>query len=195
MTVASAGPAATDDELMARVQGGDSAAFGLLYDRHCAMALRIARGVCRAPERAEDAVQDAFFSMWRSRASYSADSGTFKSWCAQIVRHRAVDGVRCDGAGAHGLTVSAPDGVPDVPAPGSVQEAVVEREDAATLRAALGRLPDAQAEVIALAFYGELTHLEIARRLALPQGTVKGRMRLGLKELRRQMYATLGHGR
>lgn len=52
------------------------------------------------------------------------------------------------------------------------------------MRALLNRLPDAQQEVIALAFYGELTHIEIAAALQLPAGTIKGRMRLGLKKLR-----------
>jgi RNA polymerase sigma-70 factor (ECF subfamily) len=55
------------------------------------------------------------------------------------------------------------------------------------VRASLRRLPDAQAEVITLAFYGELSHTEIAEQLSLPTGTVKGRMRLGLQKLRDQM--------
>ena len=58
------------------------------------------------------------------------------------------------------------------------------RSEAEALRASLAQLPDAQEEVIALAFFGELSHSEIARQLGLPPGTVKGRMRLGLEKLR-----------
>lgn len=64
---------------------------------------------------------------------------------------------------------------------------MIQRTEARALRAHFERLPKAQAEVIALAFYGELTHTEIAERLSLPEGTVKGRMRLGLKKLREQI--------
>jgi RNA polymerase sigma-70 factor (ECF subfamily) len=67
---------------------------------------------------------------------------------------------------------------------------VIARSEADALRVSLGRLPDAQAEVIALAYYGELSHSEIATRLSLPPGTVKGRMRLGLMKLRDQLEST-----
>jgi RNA polymerase sigma-70 factor (ECF subfamily) len=65
-----------------------------------------------------------------------------------------------------------------------VEDEVAERDDAARLRAALAALPEAQREVIALAYFGELSMTEIADRLSLPVGTVKGRMRLGLEKLR-----------
>ena len=71
-----------------------------------------------------------------------------------------------------------------VAAPGSVQQEVIDMSQGDALRASLGDLPDAQAEVIALAFYGGLSHSEIATQLELPPGTVKGRMRLGLDKLR-----------
>ena len=67
---------------------------------------------------------------------------------------------------------------------------MIARTEADALRVSLRHLPDAQAEVIALAYYGELSHSEIATRLSLPQGTVKGRMRLGLNKLREQIEST-----
>ncbi len=68
-----------------------------------------------------------------------------------------------------------------------IHDDLIERDERETLRNLVGRLPGSQAEVIALAFFGELTHAEIATRLDLPEGTVKGRVRLGMEKLRRQM--------
>jgi RNA polymerase sigma-70 factor (ECF subfamily) len=64
--------AASDDQLMCAVQAGDTLAFALLYQRHCGLALRLARSVCRDAGRAEDAVQEAFAAAWRSSTSYPA---------------------------------------------------------------------------------------------------------------------------
>jgi len=70
------------------------------------------------------------------------------------------------------------------PTQGVLADQVANRDEADRLRALLTRLPEAQREVITLAFYGELTHTEIATALGLPAGTVKGCMRLGLYKLR-----------
>jgi RNA polymerase sigma-70 factor (ECF subfamily) len=103
-----------------------------------------------------------------------------------IVRNRALDSIRRETA-SHRPPLAAHDYTGPDPAGASPQDEVISRSEAGALRARLQRLPRAQAEVIALAFYGELTHTEIAQRLSLPQGTVKGRMRLGLVKLREQI--------
>jgi RNA polymerase sigma-70 factor (ECF subfamily) len=178
----------TDDELMQRLQADDVEAFEQLYDRYGALAYRVARVVCRDPHRAEEAVQDGFLSIWRSRANYNPNQGTFKSWSVGIVRNRAIDLNRRE-ASSHRRALAEADRAATLPPSGSAEDAALTRNDADALHASLGQLPDAQAEVITLAFYGELTHAEIAQRLSLPPGTVKGRMRLGLEKLRRQMSA------
>jgi RNA polymerase sigma-70 factor, ECF subfamily len=165
---------------MARVQADDTDAFGILFDRHHGVALGVARAVCRDQGRSEDAVQEGFLTMWRSRASFRSARGSFKGWAMTIVRHRAIDAVRAAGARPEATTERhAP-----IEAPGSVEQDAMAGADAEGLRAALGELPAAQAEVIVLAFYGQLSHSEIADQLDLPPGTVKGRMRLGLEKLR-----------
>jgi RNA polymerase sigma-70 factor (ECF subfamily) len=179
---------ASDDELMRRSQANDTQAFEQLYDRYGAMALTVARGVCQNTGRAEDAVQEGFLSMWRSRASYHPETGSFKNWSMRIVRNRAIDSARRDVAGSRLLAdpqVPFPD-----PASGSLQDEIIAREESDAMRASLRRLPHAQAEVITLAFYANLTRAEIARQLSVPPGTVKGRIRLGLDKLRRQLEAT-----
>jgi RNA polymerase sigma-70 factor (ECF subfamily) len=173
-----------DEALMLRVRDHDSTeAFGELYDRYAEIALRVARSVCRDAGRAEDAVQEGFLSIWRARAQYRPESGPVKGWMLVHLRHRAVDAVRRDAASRKGeqiaLTAPAPD--PGAPSP---QQVVMAQDENDQMRASIARLPDAQSEVIMLAFYGELTHQEIAEQLSLPPGTVKGRMRLGLHKLR-----------
>jgi RNA polymerase sigma-70 factor (ECF subfamily) len=79
------------------------------------------------------------------------------------------------------------DHLEDRPALTDVAEEAIQRLTAGELKARLDRLPEPQAEVIVLAFYGELTHTEIAAQLGVPIGTIKGRMRLGLQKLRAEI--------
>lgn len=173
---------------MRRLQANDVEAFEQLYDRYSAPAYRLARALCRDRQRAEEAVQDGFVSIWRSRGTYRPGLGTFKSWSMSVVRHRAIDLARRETTCLRSALAEA-EHAATMPPSGSPEDHAFARSDADALRAALGGLPDAQAEVIALAFYGDLTHSEIAQRLSLAEGTVKGRMRLGLEKLRRQMSA------
>lgn len=180
---------ASDNDLMRDVQANVAAAFDDLYDRHAAPAWRLALSICRDAGRAEDAVQEAFFSAWRGRANYDGEKGSVSNWLMALVRNRSIDSVRREAAARRPQLADGERDCPD-PAGRSLQDDVIARTDADTLRTSLKHLPDAQAEVIALAFYGELSHSEIATRLRLPAGTVKGRMRLGLKKLRDQLEST-----
>ena len=174
---------------MRDVQGDDAAAFDDLYHRHAAPAWRLALSICRDGGRAEDAVQEAFFAAWRSRATYDGERGSVASWLMTLVRHRSIDSLRREAAACRPQLAHGDHQLPDPGLP-SLQDDVIARTEADALRASLRRLPDAQAEVIELAHYGELSHSEIATRLRLPAGTVKGRMRLGLEKLRKQFEST-----
>ena len=99
-----------------------------------------------------------------------------------IARHRAIDIARRNQP--HAVHRAGDQHLATLPAPGSVAELVTQQAQARGLQGLLAKLPDAQLEVITLAFYGQLTHTEIAEHLQLPAGTVKGRMRLGLQRLR-----------
>jgi RNA polymerase sigma-70 factor, ECF subfamily len=170
-----------DERMMSRVKSGDVDAFAELYDRYCDRAYRVAQSVCRDHSRAEEAVQEAFLSIWKARAAYHPQRGTVAAWLLTTVRYRAIDVARNDDKHARRRAEEASDA--DAATADFVPE-IVSREDASRLRELLAGLPDAQREVITLAFYGELTHTEIATALQLPAGTVKGRMRLGLQKLR-----------
>lgn len=180
MTLISAEP--TDAALMQEVQHGSRIALGKLYGRFARRAYRTAVATCHDRDCAEDAVQDAFVSMWSSRASYRPDRGPVVTWAMSIVRHRAIYLARRRSFGL------APDErttwLETQPAGDDVPSDVESRAEAAQLEQLLLRLPAAQREVIRLAFFDGMTHRQIALRLSLPPGTVKGRMRLGLTKLR-----------
>jgi RNA polymerase sigma-70 factor (ECF subfamily) len=170
-----------DSELMARMTAGSVEAFAELYDRYCDRAYRVAQAVCRDDGRAEDAVQEAFLTVWRSSGSYRPERGSVGAWLLTMVRYRAIDLVRRNCS--HERRRASEEQLPTLPGPADPSEEVISRDDSVRLRTSLQKLPDAQQEVIILAFFGQLSHVEIATQLGLPPGTVKGRMRLGLQKL------------
>ena len=177
---------AIESQLMRRVQADDPEAFGLLYDRLAPRALRVARTVSGGSENAADIVQDAFLSACRGRAMYRSERGEVSAWLMGIVRNRAIDSLRS--SARHYKGRDHREGLTEtLPAAGNREADVAEGDQARQLRAVLTGLPIAQREVIALAFFGELSHSEISRQLELPLGTVKGRMRLGLEKMRQDI--------
>ena len=176
---------ASDDDVMACVKTGSTVAFGVLYDRYCDPAYRVARSVCRDAGRAEEAVQEAFIAIWKTRMTYLAEAGRVAAWVLTVVRYRAIDIARRNTP--HAAHRASDDKLYTVRTPDNVAEQVASRSQARDVLSLLAALPDAQQEVITLGFYGQLTHSEIASHLGLPVGTVKGRMRLGLQRLRSQM--------
>ena len=177
---------------MVRAQRDDVLAFAELYGRHAEDALRVAEEICGDHGQAEETVQDGFFSIWRSRAEYRPRLGSFGIWSMRIVHNRAVDSFRVT-RGRPRLQTETEDG-----------DALEETDEDPTLAAAivasertqmfdaLRHLPDRQAEVLVLSFYGDLTLSEIAHRLEIPTGTAKGRMRLGLEKLRAEWLVLEG---
>ena len=173
---------------MARVRNGDTVAFAELYDRHAPRAFRLAQAICHDTGRAEDVMQESFLAFWKGRGRFCPEKGSFKAWSTRIVRHRAIDSHRTRAARPPLQAAESDAEVADAEWR-STQDQVIARSERDAILASLRELPAAQAEVIALAFFGELSHSEIAAQLDLPSGTVKGRMRLGLEKLRRQMGA------
>jgi RNA polymerase sigma-70 factor (ECF subfamily) len=180
--------AVSDGELMARIQAGSSDAFEALFDRYRDRSYRISRAVCHERGRSEDAVQEAFISIWRSRDKYRAQQGTVAAWLLSVVRNRAIDAVRSHDR--HAARRADEDRLDHHAASDDVAAQVAARIDAERMRLLLTQIPETQQEVIKLAYYGELSHTEIASRLELPPGTVKGRMRLGMGKLRAELDRT-----
>lgn len=173
----------SDERLMEIIAiGRDQFAFGALYDRHVGVAFASALRICGERGLAEDAVQEAFLSLWRSRGRYDERRGNVRGWLLTIVRNRAIDVMRRAPQDRGALTEE-----PIEDRLEAVQRTELEaarREQARAIRAALESLPVEQSLVIQLAYYGGYTHSEIASMFATPVGTIKGRMRLGLQKLR-----------
>jgi RNA polymerase sigma-70 factor, ECF subfamily len=172
-----------DEELMGLVRGGEVQAFEVIFDRHSAAAFSLAYRMCGRRSTAEDIVQDAFLSLWRSSSGYDAGRGSVRSWVLSVVHNRAIDAFR-----RHGSRDSRDvhdDGIAErLPSPDATDLEVERRDDARQVRTALEELPPDQRQVIELAYFGGFTHTQIAEMLELPPGTVKGRMRLGLTKMR-----------
>jgi RNA polymerase sigma-70 factor (ECF subfamily) len=172
-----------DEDLMARVQEGDARAFEVIFDRHADIAFSLAYRMCGRRTIAEDVVQDAFLSLWRSGARYDRTRGSVRSWVLGVVHNRAIDFFRRDTIRT-GKDVSDEETVRRLASEESTEREVERRDDASQVRAALQELPVEQRHVIELAYFGGFSHSEISEMLGLPAGTVKGRMRLGLTKLR-----------
>jgi RNA polymerase sigma-70 factor (ECF subfamily) len=172
-----------DEELMQLVYRGNADAFEVVYDRHADAAFSLALRMCRQRAMAEDVVQEAFLSLWRSGARYDRSRGSVRSWTLGIVHNRAIDALRRKSVRDRVTIVQ--EGIEEkLPARERTEVEFARRDEAREIRDALRRLPDEQSRVIELAYYGGLTHTEIAQALDAPVGTVKGRMRLGLAKMR-----------
>ena len=178
--------ALADEDLMHLVRDGDADAFAVVYERHATAAYSLAYRMVGSRAAAEDVTQEAFLSVWRAGARYDRSRGSVRTWVLGIVHHRGIDALR------RGKLRDRPR-VEDEHAAERVEDPVrtdveaARREEATTVRAALGSLPGEQLQVIELAYFGGFTHTEIAAMINAPVGTVKGRMRLGLRKLRDQL--------
>jgi RNA polymerase sigma-70 factor (ECF subfamily) len=172
-----------DEELMELVRRGHASAFEVVYDRHASAAFSLAYRMCGQRALAEDVVQEGFLALWRSGSRYDSSRGSVRSWILRIVHNRAIDALR-RGA-VHDRARVDTDGIAErVAAPDRTDLEFVRRDEAREIRDALESLPDEQSRVIELAYFGGLTHVEIASMLDVPVGTIKGRMRLGLAKMR-----------
>ena len=171
-----------DEDLMPLVRRGVAPAFEVLYERHASAAFSLAYRIVGTRSGAEDVSQDAFLSLWRSGARYDRARGSVRTWVLGIVHHRAIDFLRR--SAVHSKRRAGDEGIEErFEAPERTDVEVARRDEARVVREAIGHLPAEQTRVIELAYFGGFTHVEIAEMLETPVGTVKGRMRLGLRKL------------
>jgi RNA polymerase sigma-70 factor (ECF subfamily) len=169
----------TDEALVAKLAQRDESALRELHHRYAALVFTVAARFVGSTS-AEEIVQDVFVTLWTKHASFDAARGTFKPWLVQITRRRALNVIRsAKGEGSH-----------DEEALGGLEADTLAPDEAgwiahrqAVIRAAVEALPEAQRKALSLAFFDELTHEQIARILGAPVGTIKTRIRLGLKRL------------
>jgi RNA polymerase sigma-70 factor (ECF subfamily) len=166
--------------LMQRVQGGDHDAFAALYDELAGAVFGTVKRVLRDPAMSEEVTQEVFVELWRTAARYDPERASVTTWAITMARRRAVDRVRREQSQRDRIERSATQRPLAVD---STDETVVASIDAERVNRAIAELPDEQRVVIEMAFIDGDSHGDIAVRLDLPLGTVKGRVRLGLKKL------------
>jgi len=159
----------------------------VLYDRLSRRAFGLAYRIVGDGPAAEDVVQEAFLAVWRGAERIDAARGSLQSYVLTIVHRRAVDLLRSrNGLAQRQLPEDAAE---RIPGEGDFTEGVAANVDGAVVRGALDGLPGDQRQVVDMAYYQGLTHIEISERLGLPLGTVKSRMRLALEKMRGSLGA------
>ena len=171
-----------DEDLISLVEEGDAEAFAALYDRHSRAAFSLAYRMMGERQAAEDLAQDSFLKIWRGAGSYRAERGSVRTWILSIVHNRGIDQLRSLASRRR-----TQDRVEASAARSQPSEAFTEawrNSQRDQVREALSTLPPEQLKILELAYFSGYTHVEIANLLGLPLGTVKGRMRLGLKKIK-----------
>ena len=175
-------PLLANEDLISLVGDGDAQAFAVLYDRHSRAAYSLAYRMMNGRQAAEDLAQDAFLKVWHAATSYRADRGGVRTWILSIVRNRGTDQLRS--SASRRRVQDRVEATTDTWQPSEAFAETWRNSQREQVREALDTLPPEQLKVLALAYFSGYTHMEIAENLDVPLGTVKGRMRLGLKKLR-----------
>jgi len=172
-------------DIFERVAAGGIEAFAEFYDAVIGRAYGVVRSVVRDPARSEEVTHEVLLELWRSAAVWDRQRGSAMALTLTIARRRAIDCVRSEQASRDRddrYVVSPMDDMAE-----SVVESAAAADDREHLRVAVGELGDRSRTAIEMAFFGGLTHRQIADHLDLPLGTVKSRIRAGLSELRASM--------
>lgn len=169
--------------LVGRVKQRDAGAFEQLYDGYHRLVYGIAVRMLGDQSSAEDLTQAVFLKLWTSPELFVG--GNFGAWIARVARNRALDVLRSRSAHAEG---EFPETIPD---DARVEDRAFAEIEAEAVRDALAQLPREQREPIELGFFGGITHEEIAKRTGIPLGTIKTRIRSGLRKLRSNLDAAV----
>ncbi len=167
---------------MSLAEAGDAQAFSVLYDRHSRAAYSLAYRMMGEKQAAEDLAQEAFLKVWRSAGSYRAGRGSVRTWILSIVHNRGIDQLRS--LASRRRRQEKVEAVAPTSQPSEAFAESWRNSQREQVRAAMSTLPSEQLKVLELAYFSGYTHVEIADLLDIPLGTVKSRMRLGLKKLR-----------
>jgi RNA polymerase sigma-70 factor, ECF subfamily len=174
-----------DQALISAIAAGDSNALEQLYDRYASVVYRVALRMLKNRELAEEVVQEVFWRVWRRSVSFAHDRGRVTQWLFGIAHNLCIDELRRMRARPapvyedveHPLIQQLIDEQTDVPA------MVWTTEQRRLITDAMHELPEAQRQAITLAYFGGMSHQEIAIKLNRPLGTIKTRVRLGLHKL------------
>ncbi len=169
--------AADDMRLIARIRAGEPGAMSELYDRYSSVVYGVALRVLQDAARAEDILQDIFLQLWRKPDAFDSSRGSLVAWLAVITRHRAIDRLRQrrPETDIEEVVIAGTTDLRDE----TERTLVIEK-----VRAALSEMNADQRKALELAYFQGLTHMEIAEKTGEPLGTIKTRIRSGLRALR-----------
>jgi RNA polymerase sigma-70 factor, ECF subfamily len=182
-----AAKAAEDAAILGRVEQGDQAAMGLLFDRYSGIVYSVALRVLKDTGQAEDVMQDIFIQIWKKPSAFTSGRGSLGAWLVVVARNRAIDSLR---------RRRPTDSVEDVVLASSTDLAAEAERNTMMekVRAYMGQLPLEQRKSVELAYFEGLSHSEIAEKTGDPLGTVKTRIRLALITLRKAMQSKAAPG-
>lgn len=168
----------SDAHLLTRLEQKDESAMSALFARHSRLVYSVALRVLRDPQIAEDVVQEVFMQIWNKPVAFVPSRGSLSSLLAVMARNRSIDHIR-------GKKVT--ESVDDLHIASSYNLAndAEHRIMLERVRAVIGELPAEQKSALEMAFFGGLTHVEIAEQTGQPLGTIKTRIRAALQRLER----------
>ena len=176
--------------LVQSIAAGDQRALHALFTRTHRIAFTLIMRITRNPQTAEEVTLDVFHDVWRRAATYDPGGGSVVGWIMNQARSRAIDRVRYE---QRKKRVGVPaEGLPPPAAAAGPYETLDVAEQGRLLHEALQTLRSEERRAIEAAFFSELSYVEVADRLNLPVGTVKTRIRSGLRKLRGVLAETLG---
>jgi RNA polymerase sigma-70 factor (ECF subfamily) len=168
------------EELVGRMAAGDQGALADFYDRFSPTLYGLAVRILQDEMESEDVLQDAFIYIWKKAVTYKPQLSSPFSWSVMIVRNKAIDRLRKRQRVEKIAERVAAEFFLGADFDAESAEEPCFREQRGIVRSALTRLPAEQRQALNLAFFGGLTHEEIAKHLDTPAGTIKSRIRRGL---------------
>jgi RNA polymerase sigma-70 factor (ECF subfamily) len=169
--------------LISRIAAQDQTSLSKLYDRYAKVIYAIAYKILKSSEESEEVVLDVFTQVWRTAKNYNFQKGRVDTWLFMMTRSRALDRLRRHARFDKAITASEDALTMRSHTDTSEEEALIQ-ERGAYINACLAAIPKEQRLVLELAYFSDLSHSEIAAKTGLSLGTVKTRIRLGLKKLR-----------
>lgn len=176
-----------DLRLLLRVKERDQTAFSELYDRYSALVYTMVLRVVKATDEAEDLLQEIFMQIWNKSSLFAQEKGSVYTWIVTIARRKAIDRLRSKDIINKGQSLDDANNfiaIPDVAYSANPLHATISSEYETMMRSGLAELSVEQRTVIELSYYEGYTQEQISKRLNVPLGTVKTRMRQGLMKLR-----------
>jgi len=165
-----------DSALVARLEDRNPDTFAAIYDRFAGLVYGLARRILQNDVQAEDVTQSIFLSLWANPSAFRG--GNFGAWIARVARNAAIDVLR-----SAAVRTRAPEMPLQLASPTALDEVVFDRLRSESVTEALKALPDEQRRPIEIAYFQGLSYRDVAERLGEPVGTIKSRIRAGLRRM------------